>query len=422
MDKTNTTMFDDYMSNALDNAEAELNTKPYPEMNLDELAEILSLTIKEDYLCKTIAFLGMLSAYTYDSQLNISFNGPSSSGKTYITTEVAELFPSEDKIEINGASPTALFYQQGEDDKDEGYRKLVLENKILIFYELPDQKVQARLRSIASHDNYEQTHMYTNKTKNGTNKTDKIKIVGFPAMFYCSTSLRINEQEQTREFLLSPEQSQKKIAAAIEFQNERGKDEQAFNDWLESQQSRKRLMERILAIRDEDVKYIKLPDNDELKTLFMQGIGQYQERHTRDFVHIQQLTKAIALLNIWQRKQSDGSYMATQNDVTTAIKLWQQISVSQMLGVPPTVLRFYEDYILKLHYELKQTNPKGKIGFSPMTLSSYYIKHAGKLQNQDELHKQILPQLEASGLIDYEKPENGDKRSKWIYPVWNVQN
>ncbi len=416
------TPFNDYMSNALDNAQAELSAEPFTEMQLDELAETLSLTIKEDYLCKTIAFLGMLSAYTYDSQLNISFNGPSSSGKTYITSEIAKLFPDEDKIPISGVSPTALFYQQGEVDEDSGYRNLVLENKILIFYELPDQKVQVRLRSLASHDNYEQIHFYTNKTKNGTNKTDKIKIIGFPAMFYCSASLKVNEQEQTRELLLSPEQTQEKIAAVLEFQNKRGKDEYAFNEWLESQPDRKRLMERTLAIREENVKYIKLPDTNELKTQFMQGFGQLKERHARDFTHVQQLTRAIALLNIWHRKQSDGSYLATDEDVTAAIGLWRQINESQQLGVPPTVLRFYTDYILKLHHELKQTNTKGKIGFSPMTLSSYYIKHTGIPLNNDELHKQYIPQLEASGLIDYAKPEYGDKRSKWIYPVWNIQN
>ncbi len=304
----------------------------------------------------------MLSAYTYDSQLNISFNGPSSSGKTYITSEIAKLFPDEDKIAISGASPTALFYQQGEVDKDTGYRNLVLENKILIFYELSDQKVQERLRSIASHDSFEQIHFYTNKTKNGTNRTDKIKIIGFPAMFYCSASLRINEQEQTREFLLSPEQTQEKIAAAIEYQNMRGKDEQLFNLWIESRPDRRQLKERVLAIRDEKVKYIKLPDTDELKTKFMQGFGQLKERHARDFTHVQQLTRAIALLNIWNRKQSDGSYLATAEDVTAAIGLWQQINESQQLGVPPTVLNFYTDFILRLHDELKQTNAKGRIG------------------------------------------------------------
>jgi hypothetical protein len=413
--------FDSYMSNALDDAQAELSAKPFPEMGLAELASILDLTIKHDYLCKTIAFLGMLSAYTYDGQLNISFNGPSSSGKTYITSEIAKLYPSEDKIEISGASPTALFYQQGEIDNETGGRKLNLERKILIFYELPNQKVQERLRSIASHDNREQVHYYTNKTKSGANRTDKITIVGFPAMVFCSASLRINEQEQTREFLLSPEQSQEKIAAGIELQNKRGSDERSFNEWLESNPGRNALMERIKAIRKVNVDYIKLPDTDVFKNRFLNGFPQLKERHARDFTHVQQLTKAIALLNIWYRKQSDGGFAATSEDVDAAMELWEKILESQMLGVPPTVLRFYEQHILPLHAELKENHKvNGRIGFNSETLSLFYYRQTQNLLNQDSLRKQIVPQLEASGLIQYEKPEHGDKRSKWIYPLWKI--
>lgn len=398
------------------------SSSPFPEMTLNELAETLSLTIKHDYLCKTITFLGMLSAYTYDSQLNISFNAPSSSGKTYITSEVAKLFPPEDKIEISGASPTALFYQQGEIDKESGCRILNLENKILIFYELPDQKVQERLRAIASHDSRIQTHFYTNKTKNGTNKTDKIQIIGFPAMLFCSASLRINEQEQTREFLLSPEQSQEKIAAAIELQNRRGTDEHSFHEWLSNRSDRQALIRRIQAISAEKVKYIKLPDSDEFKERFISGFKQLKERHTRDFTHVQQLAKSIALLNIWYRKQPDGSYLASVEDVELAMGLWEQFAESQVMGVPPTVLQFYKDFMLPLYEDTKRTQTQGLIGFSHETLSTYHLRKTGTLLNEDTLRKQIIPQLHASGLIDHRQPDFGDRRSKWIYPKWNIEN
>lgn len=403
-------------------AKNNVNEAVFPEMKLSELAEVLSLTIKHDYLSKTITFLGMLSAYTYDSQLNISFNAPSSSGKTYITSEVAKLFPAEDKIEISGASPTALFYQQGEVDKESGCRILNLENKILIFYELPDQKVQERLRAIASHDSRVQTHFYTNKTKNGTNRTDKIAIVGFPAMLFCSASLRINEQEQTREFLLSPEQSQEKIAAAIELQNIRGTDEHSYFEWLSNHPERRKLIDRIQAIRDERVKYIKLPDSDVFKQRFMGGFKQLKERHTRDFTHVQQLAKAIALLNIWYRKQPDGSYLASVEDVEAAMDLWEQFAESQVMGVPPTVLHFYKEFMLTLHWQIRQSQTKGQIGFSHGTLSEHYLRKTGTLLNEDTLRKQVIPQLHASGLIDHRQPEYGDRRSKWIYPKWGIEN
>lgn len=392
-----------------------------PEMSLDELADILSLTIKHDYLSKTITFLGMLSAYTYDSQLNISFNAPSSSGKTYITSEVAKLFPAEDKIEISGASPTALFYQQGEIDKDSGARILNLENKMLIFYELPDQRVQERLRAIASHDNRVQTHFYTNKTKNGTNKTDKIQIVGFPAMVFCSASLRINEQEQTREFLLSPEQSQEKIAAAIQLQNLRGQDEHAYFTHLNSDLKRQKLIDRIINIRNQDVKYIKLPDTNVFMDRFLSGFNQLKERNSRDFTHVQQLAKSIALLNIWHRKQPDGSYLATDGDVEKAMELWEQFSESQIVGVPPSVLHMYKDYFIPLYEELKRVaHGHQQVGFSHERFSTYYLKKTGSLLNEDTLRKQIVPQLIASGMIDHHQPEHGDRRSKWIFPKWGV--
>ena len=63
------------------------NRKQFPELTLSQLYDILSIIIKEDWENKLITFLAMISTYTYDSQLNISFNAPSSSGKTFITKQ-----------------------------------------------------------------------------------------------------------------------------------------------------------------------------------------------------------------------------------------------------------------------------------------------------------------------------------------------
>jgi hypothetical protein len=58
-----------------------LNKSIYPEMSMQELLDVLDLTIKEDSVSKLITFYCMLSAYTHDSQINVSFNAPSASGK-----------------------------------------------------------------------------------------------------------------------------------------------------------------------------------------------------------------------------------------------------------------------------------------------------------------------------------------------------
>ena len=88
------------------------------------LIEILGLTIKKDEQNKLITYLCELSAYTNDSQFNISFNAPSSTGKSYIPTEIARLFPKEDIIEVGYCSPTAFFHDYGIFDKETGRKFL----------------------------------------------------------------------------------------------------------------------------------------------------------------------------------------------------------------------------------------------------------------------------------------------------------
>ena len=83
-------------------------------MSVEELAEILGLTIRRDEANKLITFFCELSAYTEDSQFNISCNAPSATGKSFIPTEVSQLFPEEDVISIGYSSPMAFFHDIGE--------------------------------------------------------------------------------------------------------------------------------------------------------------------------------------------------------------------------------------------------------------------------------------------------------------------
>ncbi|KKT29088.1 MAG: hypothetical protein UW15_C0018G0001, partial [Parcubacteria group bacterium GW2011_GWC1_44_10] len=62
----------------------KIDTSQFKPLSSQELVEILGLTIKKDEENKLLTFLCELSAYTESSQLNISFNAPSSTGKSYI--------------------------------------------------------------------------------------------------------------------------------------------------------------------------------------------------------------------------------------------------------------------------------------------------------------------------------------------------
>ena len=101
-------------TNSLSGSSELTDNQNYPPLSLAELLEVLATTIKYDDDNKLVAFLAMLSAYTEDSQLNLSFNAPSSSGKSFIPTEIASLFPSEDVIELGYASPTSFIHARSD--------------------------------------------------------------------------------------------------------------------------------------------------------------------------------------------------------------------------------------------------------------------------------------------------------------------
>ncbi|MBU0569359.1 toprim domain-containing protein, partial [Patescibacteria group bacterium] len=148
--------------------------KPYPEkidtsqfkpLSSQDLLKILGLTIKQDEENKIVTFLCELSAYTENAQFNISYNAPSSTGKSYIPTEIARLFPQEDVLELAYCSPTAFFHDVGKHDKEMKGYTVDLSRKILIFLDQPHNELLARLRPLLSHDKKEIMLKITDKSQ-----------------------------------------------------------------------------------------------------------------------------------------------------------------------------------------------------------------------------------------------------------------
>jgi hypothetical protein len=401
----------------------------FKEMTLNDVAKVLSLTIKDDDGNKKIVFLAMLSAYTDKSQINVSLNAPSATGKTYLATQIAKLFPAEDKIERSGASPTSFFYGEGVEDKARKAKIVSLKRKILIFYEQPNPSLQEKLRALLSHDSREVVHSLTNK-KGGRNQVDTIIIEGFAATVFCSANMVLDEQETTRAILVSPEATEAKLKQAIHLQARRGSNEDEFDDWLESRPERTALMKRIVAIRDEHVDEIIIEDPDEIERRFIKQLAALQPRHQRDMSHLQQLIKAIALLNVWHRRRSNGTVVASESDINEAFKLWDEFFESQNLNLPPAVMAIYKKYLVPAYLDkFKHGNQNMKhamkmeyVGVTPNEVSAYYASQEGSILNGDHLNKQILPQLERAGVITRKKPQKeseddlNDRRTRHIIP------
>jgi hypothetical protein len=367
----------------------------------------------------------MLSAFTDDSQLNISFNAPSSSGKTYTVTEIAKLFPEEDKIELSGASPTSFLYGAGEYDEERDAKIVHLERKIFILSEQHDTGLQARLRPVLSHDQRELSHRMTNKGKNGANRAELIIVRGFPATIFCSAGQRMDEQESTRAILLSPEVTEAKLYEGVHLQAMRGANTAHFMSNIDTNKDRLLLKRRILAIRDEMVDDIIINDSDAIEMRFTKMLnGKIKPRNMRDMDHLMKLIKAITLLNVWHRRQGE-SIIANQSDIDQAFDLYSYFMESLQLGISPALLSFYKDYILMLYFEERNKIPQEEfemlygvepLGISRSDLSKYYLKSTGKTLNEDQLRKEYLPQLENCGLIQQARPSTGDRRVMHIYP------
>src|SRR3990167_2541895 len=223
----------------------KIDTSQFKPFSLQNLVEILGLTIKQDEENKIVTFLCEISAYTENTQFNISYNAPSSTGKSYIPTEIARLFPEEDIKEIGYCSPTAFFHDVGEqDEKRKGCIIVDLSRKILIFLDQPHTQLLERLRPLLSHDKKEISIKITDKNQKQGLRTKNVILRGFPSVIFCTAGLRIDEQEATRFLLLSPEVNHEKIRQGILESIKKEADREKYKSWLEKDSKRQLLKER----------------------------------------------------------------------------------------------------------------------------------------------------------------------------------
>ncbi|OGN26033.1 MAG: hypothetical protein A2925_04875 [Candidatus Yanofskybacteria bacterium RIFCSPLOWO2_01_FULL_44_22] len=404
--------------------------KPYPEriditqfspITSEQLIETLGLTIKYDAENKLTTFLCELSAYTENAQFNISYNAPSSTGKSYIPTEIARLFPQDDVMEIAYCSPTAFFHDAGEYNKEKNTYLVDLSHKILIFLDQPHNELLARLRPLLSHDKKEIILKITDKSQKFGLKTKNVLLRGYPSVIFCTAGLKIDEQEATRFLLLSPEVSQAKIQQGISATIRKEADSESFVSWLEENPDRILLKDRIKAIKLENIQEINITSREQIEQRFLSNNKVLKPRHQRDIKRLLSLIKSFAILNVWWRDRNGSTITANDGDIDEAFKLWDKISVSQELNLPPYIYNLYKEVILPA-WKAKNDgrNPDfetltGKLGLSRQEVLEKHFAVYGRMLDNYQLRQQILPMLETAGLIVQEQDPN-DKRKILVFP------
>jgi len=403
-------------------AEQVIDTSQFKPMTAKNLMAILGITIKKDDQNKILTFLCELSAYTENAQLNVSFNAPSSTGKSYIPTEIARLFPTEDVVEVGYCSPTAFFHDFGIfDEKKKGYT-VDLSRKILIFLDQPHTLLLQHLRPLLSHDKKEIHIKITDKSQKQGLRTKNIFLKGFPSVIFCTAGLKIDEQESTRFLLLSPETNQEKIHAAIDQRIKKETNAEAYKAELDSMAERISLMERIIAIKHENIGEIKISSPQLVEQIFFNKNKTLKPRHQRDIGRILSLIKLFAVLNLWFRQRDAEAIIANEEDVEAAFELWNAISESQEYNLPPYVYQIYKEIIEPAWLEKncdwnpildQNTEPKG---LTRKEVTLRHLKTYGRVLADWMLRQQIVPMLENSGLISQEADPD-DKRKMLICPT-----
>jgi hypothetical protein len=384
--------------------------KQFPPMSLSDLTNVLDLTIKKDNANKTITFLAFLSAYTENSQLNLSLGAPSSSGKSYIPLEIASLFPKEDLIELAYCSAQAFFHEQGRYEAKTNTYFIDFERKILLFMDQPHSEVLKRIRPLLSHDRKQITSKITDKSEKGGLRTKNVVMTGHMATIFCSASLRMDEQEKTRFLLLSPETTQEKLKLGVSAIIEKEADQQAYDAQIDNHLDRRQLIERIKAIKAAHIREIRINDSEKIAEWFLQKNPVLQPRHQRDIKRLISIIKIHALLNLWHRPFLDiGVILTTEEDVVTGCTLWEQISLAQDMNLPPYVYDFYKDIILPLYQSKKS-------GVSIKEITIEHHKIYGRPLEDWKLRKEIIPLLQTAGLLTQER-DLTDKRTMLVVPV-----
>lgn len=399
----------------------KIDVSQFKPMNAVDIQDCLNSVIKKDEVNKTITFLAMVLTYTKESQINLFFNAPSSTGKSHIPLSTVEYYPKEDILTLAGASPTAFFHEQGVYNKEKNEMRIDLAKKILIFVDMPHPMLLEKLRSFLSHDEKESKSKITDKSQQGGNKTKTVILLGFPTVIFCSAGLKVDEQESTRMIMLSPSVEQDKLTLGIQQSIKKEVDRAAFSQNIESDPKRKQLRDRILAIKQAEIDDVIIENPDLIERSFLIKDKPVKPRQQRDVKKVIALVKAFALLNMWFRKQEGKFIFATDEDIRAGFELWDSIAEGQDYGLAPYIFNIYKQIILPLwedqenEVNLEHNEFKGD-GISRKKILKKHNEFYGRPLSSIYLRQHILPQLEQSGLI-MQKQGTTDGRQMMVIPL-----
>ncbi|MEM3551876.1 MAG: hypothetical protein QXV01_12395 [Candidatus Bathyarchaeia archaeon] len=411
----------------------------------------LSRTVRRDIITKNMVFLTALSAYTPEP-INLFLRGESSIGKSYNVVQALKYFPKDDVWLLGGLSPTALIHQHGilidengdlilpshKPDKDaspeekeawiqklKDTRYLVeLSGKILVFLEAPHFETFNMLRSILSHDAYQISYRFTDKSGKDQLQTQHVIIQGWPATIFCSTQEKYVQDLATRGFTITPEMTQKKYQAANILTGKK-----AAYPWIFQNDFDYMLLEGYIRFLKNHLSEIKAVDPYAMK--FAEAFPSRSPRSMRDFKHLTNLVKVSALFHFAQRplvirkikpekaaedsstsqcKEIEERYiMVTRRDYDFVMALWQNIRETTETSAPGHIIRFYHEAVEPLAKEKEE--------FTLEELTEKWKGRAEEKKSSDAVRRWAAFLCSIGYLTS--KPDPADKRRQLYEAIHN---
>jgi len=388
----------------------------------------------------------------------VFFKGDSGIGKTWVVTNVLDIFSEEDVWMLGGLSPTALVHDYGtlmgkdgveidpslkpsfkaiKDElqgelregekvnavavKREFFKRLKewndklkdsfyvvdLHKKLLVFLEAPHIETFNKLRPILSHDKEEISYRFTDKDKSGGLRTSHVKICGWPATMFCTTDKTWLEDLATRSLTITPRITEKKLRAACELVGA----DAAYPRTMFNGANREKLFKisAVEGLRKEISNLaVAVPYGHEIG----HNVPLYRPRVMRDLNHIVSYIQLNALVNHHNRPKITGLektlVLATYEDFVQVMTYFLYCEESTVTGLNAHILEVfhkameplqtfdYDGLVLKCQEVLRY----------PLSRSTLYV---------------YVRELSNIGWVD-DEPNPEDKRKRIIRIIKDKQN
>ncbi|GAL85769.1 zinc finger CHC2-family protein [Sporocytophaga myxococcoides] len=298
--------------------------------NLNELLGKAGIVGEE----KNRIFLLIIAAsYKMPETLHALIQGSSGSGKTRLLKQISDCIPKERVTKLTRVSDKVLY----------NYPEKYFINRLLCLEDIDGLSEEAEFAFRELQSNGELNSATSSKLENGQIIAGQKTVKGPIASLACTTRGEIYEDNMSRCFLVSVDESAEQTKRVITYQNNRA----AGGIQEEEEQKAKHFIQRFIR----ELKPFKVVNP------YANKIHLPEEAHKIRRLNdlFQSFVKMVTVLNQYQRKKDDKQRLITEiADIETAVEIMFESIVLKVDELDGSLRQFYEK--LKSHIGKKSRN------------------------------------------------------------------